>query len=353
MSKTTEQNLTNTFYSKLIASIKITITQGLISAQKQLEYQRLKTYWQVGSQIIDHVDRSNGELVFGEKLYTGISSQIKADLNLDMSADTILRAIQFKRQYPVFPKNSTLTFTHYVALHRVKDDKTRLTLEKKAIKKNMLVDDLKKEIAGIKSLSMKQEDPASDKLQFQRGKLYIYNIKPQTDIHGKSKMFIDCGFNINIPVDGILLKDSFVSAIDQKRTVHSKKENNLYNITQAREYASCIYTYSAKVIKVIDGDTIDVIIDVGFGINLTERLRFKNIDTPEIKTTDGKRAKDFLDKLLKKCPCIVIRTAKAGMYGRWLADVFILENSKDLNDICEYGYYLNQILIDKGFAVSY
>jgi len=89
-----------------------------------------------------------------------------------------------------------------------------------------------------------------------------------------------------------------------------------------------MYEYRVKkVLKVIDGDTIDVVIDLGFDISIEQRVRLAGIDTPESRTSDkqekvyGLEAKNLLKKQLKEAKEIVIKTEKpdsTGKFGRVL-----------------------------------
>ena len=91
-----------------------------------------------------------------------------------------------------------------------------------------------------------------------------------------------------------------------------------------------MYTYAIqKVVKVVDGDTIDVVIDLGFDLTKKERIRLAGIYTPESRTRDleekamGLEAKEYLSMRLKACKNVIVKTEKDGKYGRmlgWLYD---------------------------------
>lgn len=97
-----------------------------------------------------------------------------------------------------------------------------------------------------------------------------------------------------------------------------------------------MYTYSAKVINVVDGDTIDAMVDVGFKIHTIQRFRLNRIDTEEMHDADiikrnlAIEAKEFLKSTLLDKD-IIIQTKKSDAFGRWLAEV-ILDNI-NVNDI--------------------
>ena len=107
-----------------------------------------------------------------------------------------------------------------------------------------------------------------------------------------------------------------------------------------------MYTYKAKLDRVVDGDTIDANIDLGFDISIHKRIRLAGIDTPESRTRDleekarGLESKDKLIELLGNGD-FVLESKEVGKYGRVLGTLYI----DKLN--------INQTLVDEGFAVEY
>tara|TARA_B100001939_G_scaffold104095_1_gene90027 strand:- start:1388 stop:1813 length:426 start_codon:yes stop_codon:yes gene_type:complete len=111
-----------------------------------------------------------------------------------------------------------------------------------------------------------------------------------------------------------------------------------------------MYEYSCKVERVVDGDTIDVILDLGFSVSYKSRVRLYGIDTPESRTRNkdekarGKLASAFLSKAIEIADQVVIRTElkdSRGKFGRVLGTV-----------VCD-GEDINQGMVDGGFAVKY
>jgi len=95
-----------------------------------------------------------------------------------------------------------------------------------------------------------------------------------------------------------------------------------------------MYTYRAEVVKVVDGDTIDCIVDLGFHMKAEIRFRLAKIDTPEVRGVEkeeGRVSKQWLiDRLDAANNIVTIKTAKTGKYGRWLAEILIDETN--IND---------------------
>jgi len=110
-----------------------------------------------------------------------------------------------------------------------------------------------------------------------------------------------------------------------------------------------MYEYRVKtVIAVIDGDTIDVEIDLGFDISITKRVRLAGIDTPESRTTNkeekvlGLEVKELLKKKLKAASNIVIRTEKpdsSEKYGRVLGWLYLDGDGESVNTALIAGGY--------------
>jgi micrococcal nuclease len=113
-----------------------------------------------------------------------------------------------------------------------------------------------------------------------------------------------------------------------------------------------MYEYRVKkVTGVVDGDTIDVDIDLGFNISYSQRVRLAGIDTPESRTTDkfektlGLESKEYLKEKLKDVKDLVIKTQKpdsSEKYGRILGWLFINNSTKSVNEqMIEDGYAWN------------
>ena len=113
------------------------------------------------------------------------------------------------------------------------------------------------------------------------------------------------------------------------------------------------YIYKAKLERVIDGDTVDALIDLGFDTWVKKRIRYKGIDTWESRTKDlnekklGLAAKDrnkeLLESVSSKPGYFRLRSHGVGKYGRVLGEIFI----KDIEGI---EYNVNQTLIDERHA---
>jgi micrococcal nuclease len=115
-----------------------------------------------------------------------------------------------------------------------------------------------------------------------------------------------------------------------------------------------MYEYKCKVKRVVDGDTMDVILDLGFDVHHAVRVRLAGIDTPESRTRDkdekarGKLSKAFLKESIKGKKIVLktkIKDAK-GKFGRVIAEVWAEFEKGSLRNI-------NELMIKECYAVKY
>jgi micrococcal nuclease len=111
-----------------------------------------------------------------------------------------------------------------------------------------------------------------------------------------------------------------------------------------------MYEYKVKeVAKVVDGDTVDVVVDLGFSLYKKERCRVAGIDSPESRTRNkkekayGLEAKAYLAGILENADNLTVKTEKDGKYGRMLGWLYCdnIEGS------------INNLMIEAGYAWSY
>ena len=117
-----------------------------------------------------------------------------------------------------------------------------------------------------------------------------------------------------------------------------------------------MYEYSVKLLRVIDGDTVEFDVDLGFKVHKIEMLRLAGIDTPELNSPiesvreRAKAAKALVEQRLSGVAGIRVRTEKpypTDKYGRWLGNVVIQATSEDK------WVSVNEALVNAGLAVRY
>tara|TARA_R110002051_G_scaffold322768_1_gene414093 strand:+ start:658 stop:1077 length:420 start_codon:yes stop_codon:yes gene_type:complete len=116
------------------------------------------------------------------------------------------------------------------------------------------------------------------------------------------------------------------------------------------------YIYRAKLVKIIDGDTVDALIDVGFDIWFKKRIRYMGIDTWESRTRDleekkkglaaKERNRELLENVSAKSGYFRLKSHGVGKYGRVLGEIFIMDDEGKQ-------YNVNETLIKEGHAYEY
>lgn len=100
---------------------------------------------------------------------------------------------------------------------------------------------------------------------------------------------------------------------------------------------------SAVITNVVDGDTCDISVNLGFSVKVKTRFRLARIDTPERGRPGWQEATDFLNKYLDKP--VILHSTKIDKYGRYLAEIFVESPSGSLS--------INQMIIDNGLGIRY
>lgn len=105
-----------------------------------------------------------------------------------------------------------------------------------------------------------------------------------------------------------------------------------------------MYEYKCHILKIIDGDTVDARVDLGFRISIEMRFRLTGINAPEMRTPEGPKAKKRLMELLPEGSETTVRTKKDKQekYGRYLGTFFDIE-----------GHEVNERMVMEGYAVRF
>ena len=117
-----------------------------------------------------------------------------------------------------------------------------------------------------------------------------------------------------------------------------------------------MYIYNIELLKVVDGDTIDAKIDLGFDVSVKKRVRFLGVNAPESRTRDleekakGLAAKDRVKQLLEGANIIQLQSHGVGKYGRCLGELHIDVVDGQEKITLES---VNKLLIKEGHAVEY
>ena len=319
------------------------VRETLLIGQRKIELQKVLTYFETGKYLDGHIllagnsaERYGGEVV--EKLAN----------DLDVSDTLLYQCLQGYRAFKILYARTIsfpLTWAHYRAAMRIADERERLALVEQAAKEDWNSREMEVVVRNrrwAKRISGPDDKKPAPLPLVCLGPFYTYKVIQPESIHSQSKeMLLDMGFGyvvemslfpkVRFPVETI------VTGVQDKFTLIK---------AEAADEES-LYTYKAYVRSVIDGDTLKLEFELGFGGRRRETIRLNYIDCPEMDTPEGRAAKKFVEKELSACEFITVKSIRTRQekWGRYLGDVFFQRKGKGPL------IYLNQLLLDKGHAV--
>ncbi|MCB9758362.1 MAG: thermonuclease family protein [Alphaproteobacteria bacterium] len=119
-----------------------------------------------------------------------------------------------------------------------------------------------------------------------------------------------------------------------------------------------MYEYQAKVDRIIDGDTIDLLVDLGFYTSTLMRVRLRGVDAPEVRGVErpeGLLSTAFVNEQIPAGTKVLIRTYKIGKFGRYIADILYIPGKKEpaLSELQGGACDLAQEMLKAGYAEPY
>ena len=312
-------------YEGLLHAIRETRAASQARITATVEEEKVREAWETGKLIDEYILLNKERAQYGERVLRHLS------YDLGTSQTELSFMLQFARAYPIYWPANKLSWSHYQALLSLNDPKERDEVTKEAIEKGWNRDQVREE---VRRRQLRTETPI-ELPEITPGPLYTYQITRLKD-----SLKIDLGFGI---YHGVPEKDA-----------HKFKEGDIVHASPSLRSASGgeaisllkdaspsdLYTYSAVVTQVVDGDTFHALIDLGFGVTVAQRVRLRRIDAPEILTAAGKDAKALLEKILSRDNGrITLQSHDLDQHGRPIADVWVKNKPVD------------QELLDQGLAV--
>ena len=329
---------TNT-YATLRKNIAHLLTEGRERAEQAVERERVRTYNEIGKLIHEHLLSAQTRADYGDQLITRLSQ----DLNIGKTQ--LYEARAFYQSAPIFLTSGKLGWSHYVELLKLTDPERQKQLAQAAAQHNWSVRELR---AQIHSAAIDIPTPTDTPLQPSspltalRGHLFTYHLVPSRTT---DDLRLDLGFGIHLSHP---LTDLNNPQPGDRVTV--TKNRSVYTHHPAEGRKTAYYSFTGRVDHIIDGDTVWLDIDCGFGVWSRQKLRLRGIDTPEMNTNGGIIARRFVQDRLQNLPFVTVTTTKPDKFDRFLADVFYLPNTSDPHIVLQQGHYLNRDLVTAGLA---
>ncbi len=323
-------------------SLRKQVEETLLLGRRNVEKAKVLTYLRTGKIINTHISRygSRGE-------YYGNQVVRKLADDLDLSPSVLWRCLKFAQSFEIVARGqqslpANLSWSHYRELITISDRETRLSFMRRAAKEEWSAIHLAQKIQQEVSKDGLDSPSQPLKLVPKNGILYTYRLIEPESVHkieDGERLWIDLGFQFHkqMPEGSKGFKQgSIIESV--------KNEKGEYSAKVSKRTEKDLFTYKAAVERVVDGDTIIAKIDLGFGNQCREYLRFRGIDAPELDTVEGKKARQFVVSELSKVDHVILTSTKSDKYGRYLADIFYGTADEE---------YLNQKLLDINLALSY
>lgn len=323
-------------YTFLRDQIRETLTLG----QKRIEQEKVLTYWKTGKLISKHILANGDRAEYGKKV------MIRLSRDLDLDKSILHRTLEFYKAFPIVATWRQLTWSHYRLLLTVDDEKVRKGLAEKAETNQWTTDELEEKVRDKIFLGSNGRSDPTKKTKLlppKRGLLYTYQIRQIDFFDGQPELVVDLGFKVTRPLP--LLNRGKFEAGQIVEGVPSKNSGKSFRVVSSKRTEADLYTYRARVERVVDADTLLVWIDLGFETGLRQYLRLRGVNLPEKETRRGKRAADFVKAQLAGVSEIILCSSRHDLHDRYLADVFIPTPAGEI--------YLNQLLLEKGFATPF
>lgn len=346
-------------YQALLDQIDAIYTRAQSESSRALNLILTRAYWEIGKRIVAVEQKNKIRAQYGEALLKRLSQYLTKKYGNGFSETNLGYMRQFYIAYPIPQAPGELTWTHYQILSTIEDKEQRQVYERKTIKEDWSSRELSARLRadGVRRFSFngprRQLSPGNNhrtpKLSVQRGTLYTYRLAEAVTPLAKGNVFVDCGFRVWQPAKRAL------RSLPKGAIVETIVSGNSFEVIKSARGEKDLYTYKAYLKSVADADTPWAEIDLGPGGVTLQKMRLRGIDAPEINTAAGRRAKRFVEKLLKPCPFIIVKTYKdqSDKYDRYLVDVFYLPGENDAQVVASEGKFLNQELLDAGLAVRY
>jgi endonuclease YncB( thermonuclease family) len=305
------------------APLKSRVSRLIHDAHMQIESIRLNTYWQVGN-ILSDADRNT-------------LRRLSHDLEIEQSL--FYRMIQFSKSFPKPSGSAPLTWSHYKELLSLPDSVKRKHLAAEAHSESWTVRRLRREVIKVKDHSQSLRLSASGGSEARQshldeppqGQPGIYQVGWLEDLTENTVKVIDFGFEI---YGRLSAKEAETLKIGEAIIYDEKKQRWVPTALEKD-----LHYYQATVERVVDGDTL--LVHLRFGENYFKRqyLRLRGVNTPPLSEALGKKAAKFLETKINAAPLITFKSRFRDPYDRYLSDVWV------------DGVYVNQQLLDRGFAV--
>ena len=328
-------------YQALLRDIARLYTQTRVSV--------VRMYWEIGRRIVEVEQEGADRAAYGGRLLPRLSADLTARCGVGFSLRNLQRMRVLYLQHTISPAPAHLSWTHQVELLSLPDARLRQQLMARAQRQGLSSQQLRALVQATRErLEARQptdEPPASGGtlrgrrvaptlLTPKRGTPGVFLI---TDLAGMR--CLDLGF-----ASYRALSEPERRRLHAGDLVRRASDGTLHRAPSATPTA--LYTYEARIERVVDGDTVWTLIRLAGEEWRREKLWLRGIDCPELGTSAGEAAKRFVQAQVARAARLVITTTKPDKWDRYLSDVWL--TMADGTDV-----FLNNRLLEQGHARPY
>lgn len=309
------------------------VEETLLEGKRRIDRAMVFANWETGRLINQHILLNRERAAYATQVMPRLAKRVGA-------SDRVLYfCSQFHRRVPILNLSSKLSWTHFRTLCQIEDDEQRHALIKETEKRGWTVAQLDERVRQINAVAEPSVSGATP-----QGKIELLTAKRGTPglhpvIARRDSLAVDLGFKVYLPL-----------AVDEVRRlklaagsiVQTSADGKLARAADATK--ADLFTYRTPAIRVVDGDTLAVTIDLPPYNEIDKKLRLRGINCPEMDTPAGNAAKRFVQALLDRAKSVLVTTTKPDKYDRYLADVFLVSESGE-------EIFLNNALLESGHAV--
>ncbi len=302
----------------------------------------VRMYWEIGKRIVEVEQAGADRSVYGGRLIVRLSADLTKRFGAGFSKSNLHRMRGLYLQRQIVPPAGQLSWSHQVELLSLPAN-VRQRLAARASGQELTRNELRELVYKERARLEPSDDegaatparPATPPtlLTPKRGALGLFRIKDIGDTR-----YVDLGF------------ESYRELTETEvRRLHAGDlvRYSSGTLQRAPEAAPAdLYAYEAQVLRVVDGDTLWMLIHLTGNDRRREKLRLRGVDCPEMGTAAGEAAKRYVQTQAREAKRILVTTTKPDKWDRYLSDVFLTTTHGD--DV-----FLNNRLLETGHARRY
>ena len=323
-------------YKHLRQTIQSILDDSLERAKQAVQRERVRAHWRIGRELHQHLPADGSQAGYGSRVIPQLAEDV------GMSERRLYESLKFYRYFPNLRALADLSWSQVTRLLNVPDEQARAYYIAASQDSGWSFRELSEAIrTDAFRNAPRTHQPVH--LQSLRGDLNVYRVRRPSPAH-TSGLYLDLGFSLYWRARARAdFEDGTIVCVQP--TAKSR-----FTIRQVDAFPRRLFTHRLDVTRIIDGDTIAVTLVTPNGDVLAQKLRFRGIDTAELPTEAGHRAKRYVERALANVEFIVAKTTRPDRYDRYLADIFYLPGESDPNVVAKEGQFLNGELLREGLA---